>query len=118
MRIPTASCSRIALLEAASGEDEFSYWVSLSLENGEGSLDTLSIVCGKEAQSCPGFEGLYFERMDQGSGEYSLANRIVANGSGILFEFNRRGREILQFDKTVCSWRPYLGRSGVRSSTH
>jgi hypothetical protein len=95
------SRSEIGVSEVASGEDDFSYWVSLGLNNDEEPYDTLHIVCGKEADPVPGFQGLYFERSDQGCSEYDLASSIVVKESEITVSLKRRGREILGFSEAV-----------------
>jgi hypothetical protein len=84
------------LAECASGEDEFSLWVTLGFSSEETELDVLHIVCGKEADPFPGFQGLYFERRDQGESEYALADRIRITEAGVELELNARGVNILE----------------------
>jgi hypothetical protein len=91
----------ISVVECASGEEEGCYWVSLGLANPEDPFDTLHIVCGKEADSHPLLQGLYFERNDQGQSEYDLASRISVSQSCIAMTLNDRGVEVLELPSEV-----------------
>lgn len=93
--------TEISVVECASGEDEGCYWVSLGLENPEDPFETLHIVCGKEADSHPLCQGLYFERNDQGQSEYDLASRISVSRSCIAMTLNDRGVEVLELPSEV-----------------
>jgi hypothetical protein len=82
--------------EVASGEDEDSYWITLGFSSQEVDLDTLHIVCGKEEDLHPGFQGLYLERFDQGMSDYELTRSVTVFPDAIEISLNERGSQILK----------------------
>jgi hypothetical protein len=87
--------------ECSGGEDEDSYWITLGFSSERERLDTLHVVCGKELDPYPGFQGLYLERFDQGMSDYDLADSVVVSATSIDFSFNARGIERLGFPERV-----------------
>lgn len=87
--------------EIASGQDNFVLWVSIGFASEESSLDTLHIVCGREEDRFPGFQGLYFERLDQGSSDYDLASSVKIGASALGIEWKDKGCLELGFPPTV-----------------
>lgn len=86
----------IPLVECASGEDDFVYSVMLGFSTPENPLDALYVVCGKEADHEPGFEGLYYEHADQKYGGYDLATAIVVSRDSLDITLKERGAEELR----------------------
>ena len=86
----------IPLAECTSGEDEFVYWVMLGFSTPENPLDALYVVCGKEADDEPGFQGLYFEHADQLYSGYDLASAIVVSTTSLEITLHESGVEDLQ----------------------
>lgn len=87
--------------ECSAGENEDSYWITLGFSSEREKLDTLHVVCGKEFDPYPGFQGLYLERFDQGMSDYDLADSVVITADSVDFAFNLRGVERLELPENV-----------------
>lgn len=91
----------IPLAECSSGEDDFVYSVMLGFSTPENPLDALYVVCGKEADDEPGFQGLYFEHADQSCSGYDLASTVVVSQASLDMTLNERGVEDLQLPARI-----------------